>query len=183
MAEPITTLGQILDTDARRDAIHIAIAPVVALEALKPGQRIGVKDGQATSAVKDHETIGVVDPYLRRTVETGQRFWLFLYPNSITTLRHEWVHPAFSHQEPMDELQVAAEMVAQQCGKTYAALMDDAREFVSSLEYSSWPDYIMDNSERYKAVESEAWEKFWQHFERVTGKKSKERWAPYTCSC
>lgn len=167
----------------RRDAVHVAIAPIEAAEVLNPGQRVGI-DGQKISATAEPH-IGIVDPFLRHAVQPGELCWLVLFPNTITSLRHEWVHPALGLQEPMDDLRVAAERVANACGKTYDALMDDARQFQGSLRHSHWPDHIMDNSERYKDVGEEDWLTFWKHFERVTGEKPNADylWAPYTCSC
>jgi hypothetical protein len=114
-------LGVLLEPGAQRDAIHIAIAPVVAVETLKPGQDIGFAvegDMESVRACKKvvqeignegrrivpHEgkaeashgvPLGIVDPFLRGPVKAGQRFYMFLYPNTVTGLRHEWTHPAF----------------------------------------------------------------------------------------
>jgi len=84
-------LGKIITTPQERDAIHIAVYPAVAGEQLGPGQHVGLEDG---GAVLCDNTIGVVDPYLRTYVRRGERFWLFLYPYTITSLRHDWDHPA-----------------------------------------------------------------------------------------
>jgi hypothetical protein len=91
-------LGSLIDGDARRDAVHVAIAPVVAAETLSPGQHVGLTgDGRAgTSAAP----IGIVDPFLTEDVREGQRFWLCLYPNTVTSLRHVWTHPAFKVVPP-----------------------------------------------------------------------------------
>lgn len=92
-------LGQIPDESAKRDAVHIAVAPVTALHYLDPGERVRLtKDGKAESSPRSQEAIGIVDPYLHGPVLEGQRFWLFLFPNSVTSLRHVWTHPAFSVQ-------------------------------------------------------------------------------------
>ena len=91
-------LGQLIeDGDRRRDAIHIAVAPVTAAVRLAPGQHVGlVREGNLELVGPCDRPIGVVDPFLTEPVEPGQRFWLFLYPGTITGLRHVWTHPAFT---------------------------------------------------------------------------------------
>jgi hypothetical protein len=85
-------LGEIITGDEKRDAIHIAVAPVTASVKLYPGERVGV-DG------KNLPHVGIVDPFLNGPVLPGQKFWLFLFPNTVTSLRHEWTHPAFGDNE------------------------------------------------------------------------------------
>jgi hypothetical protein len=91
-------LGHLIeDGDRRRDAIHIAVAPVVAAERLAPGQHVGlVQKGNLELVGPCDNCIGIVDPFLGEEVEPGQRFWLFLYPGTVTSLRHIWTHPAFA---------------------------------------------------------------------------------------
>ena len=90
-------LGEFADPGEKRDAIHIAVAPVIAAEKLAPGQDIGFtgSSGDEFSVGTSPEPIGIVDPFLKGLVLQGQRFWMFLYPNTITSLRHDWEHPAF----------------------------------------------------------------------------------------
>ncbi len=80
-------LGQLAPADAGRDAIHVAVLPMMATRLLLPGQRL---------------KNGIVDPYLIDAVQPGQRFWLCLYPNTVSSLRHVWTHPAFADEEPAD---------------------------------------------------------------------------------
>ena len=91
-------LGQLIeDGDRRRDAIHIAVAPVTAAGRLAPGQHVGlVEEGNLELVGPCDRPIGAVDPFLAAEVEPGQRFWLFLYPGTITSLRHVWTHPVFT---------------------------------------------------------------------------------------
>ena len=96
--EQAPQLGQLIENgDRRRDAIHIAVAPVTAAEQLAPGQHVGlIEPGNLELVGPCGCNIGVVDPFLTQQVEPGQRFWLFLYPGTITGLRHVWSHPAFT---------------------------------------------------------------------------------------
>jgi hypothetical protein len=91
-------LGQLIeDGDRRRDAIHIAVAPVTAAERLSPGQHVGlIQEGNLELVGPCDCNIGIVDPFLAKEVEPGQRFWLLLYPGTVTGLRHIWTHPVFA---------------------------------------------------------------------------------------
>ena len=87
----------IVDGERRRDAVHVAVAPVTAVERLAPGAHVGFVSANDRERVGTSRTpIGVVDPFLQEEVQPGERFWLFLYPNSVTSLRHVWTHPAFT---------------------------------------------------------------------------------------
>jgi hypothetical protein len=96
--EQAPQLGQLINNgDRRRDAIHIAVAPVTAAKRLSPGWHVGlIEPGNLELVAPSESNIGVVDPFLTQDVEPGQRFWLFLYPGTITGLRHVWSHPAFT---------------------------------------------------------------------------------------
>jgi hypothetical protein len=73
-------LGQLVTGDVGRDAVHVAVIPMTAFRRMVPGEKL---------------KNGIVDPFLTAPVEAGQRFYLCLYPNTVTSLRHVWEHPAF----------------------------------------------------------------------------------------
>ncbi len=84
-------IGEIItDGDAVRDAIHVAIAPMIAAQNLKPGDHVGFYGfGDTQEIIKNDAPVGIVDPYLTTPIKKGEHFYLFLYPNTITALRHE----------------------------------------------------------------------------------------------
>ncbi len=100
----VPNLGETPTEDARRDAVHVAVAPVIAARTLQPGWHVGLdENGQAYSPTCDRrteETVGIVDPFLDHWVDKGERFWLWLYPNTVTSLRHCWTHPSFVPRLP-----------------------------------------------------------------------------------
>lgn len=98
MSDHETQIGSLIrDQERRRDAIHVAVAPVTAAGRLEPGQHIGFQRPGDTEHVSPDSSnlIGIVDPFLPESVEPGERFWMFLYPQTITGMRHAWHHPAF----------------------------------------------------------------------------------------
>lgn len=95
-------LGTLPEGVQKRDAIHIAIAPVLAGEVLKPGQPIRMQKDRSRTAIAKDEPIGIVDPFLKEDVQPGQQFWMVLYPETVTGLRHDWKHPGMD-TEAFDE--------------------------------------------------------------------------------
>lgn len=91
--DALETLGSIIDENAGRDAIHVAVEPAMAAQILRPGQHVGFVGGLADPNSPD--PVGIVDPFLRRPVQAGEHFWLLVYPRQVTSLRHVWEHPKF----------------------------------------------------------------------------------------
>lgn len=100
MAEQVPKLGALITGPAERDAVHIAVVPITASRSHQPGDHVGVvrlESGELLSKVRDH--IGVVDPFLKADVKKDQRFYLFLYPGTVVSLRHHYRHPVLDHEE------------------------------------------------------------------------------------
>jgi hypothetical protein len=99
MATDPVKVGQLIaDKDrARRDAIHVAVAPARAAHELNPGERVGFVTKGDTEMVGHGilGTHGIVDPFLTKPVKAGEWFWLFLYPDTTTSLKHFWSHPLY----------------------------------------------------------------------------------------
>jgi hypothetical protein len=151
--EPITTLGKIITKPQQRDAIHIAIAPVVAEETLAPGQAV---------AHGDH--IGVVDPFLTASVRKGQTFWLMLYPNTIRGLRHEWTHPAFSADPVKAMSEEWLRQLADRMDRSYEDVLEMGREGVATGAAYAGDDSAQTTVEDVK-------DEFWTHYEIVSGQR------------
>lgn len=81
--------------DVGRDAVHVALAPLEAAEALLPGERCGLGGGRDRKEGPGVPALGIVDPFLCSRVEPGERFFLFLFPGTVQGMRHAWEHPAF----------------------------------------------------------------------------------------
>jgi hypothetical protein len=118
-------LGQIIPEHevAERDAVHIAVVPIVASERIGAGCPVGLSPtGEAVNYFRyPTKAVGVADPYLLKDVQKGERFYLFLKPNTITALRHEWTHPAFDLSTPAPNTQSLPSAAARRRAATRAA--------------------------------------------------------------
>ena len=61
-------IGKIHEKEQNRDAVHMAIAPVVAGERLRAGKHIAIVDGKAFASLTP---IGIVDPFLAKPRRCG----------------------------------------------------------------------------------------------------------------
>jgi hypothetical protein len=132
-------LGALITDAQSRDAIHIAVAPATAAEQLQPGQHVGFVVAGSTEFVgSDAEPyVGIVDPFLMAPVEEGQRFWLCLYPQTVTGIRHHWSHPAFADESGAEPLSNASAP----SGPSWqtSTVLALARQMRTSGDYSALP--------------------------------------------
>lgn len=167
-------LGKIITGEAHRDAIHVPTAPVVAVERLAPGQHVGLVDGKAAGA---GTRIGIVDPFLTVAVEAGQQFWLCLYPGTITSLRHEWVHPAFDGAKVISEkwLREYADRVSPHDtnGCAYEKFMEAVRE----------GEIFYHGSGLHGAYELQEADELFRNLSVVMGRPVEAGDFDYSCSC
>ncbi len=185
-------LGKLIAGAQQRDAIHIAVAPVVAAVYLNPGQLVGFVDACSNVVGPSDNPIGIIDPYLKQVVPPKLRCWMLLLPGTITGLRHEWTHPAFPVDAPPTETpapiidkaasEAFLQRIANICDMSLEELLDHARRFLSSgdreTQYGgqSWQDSIYEEGPNV----------FWMHYERFTGmavSADDRDDNPFSCSC
>lgn len=169
-------LGHLITSEQQRDAVHIAVVPVEAAQHLEPGQKVNVKDGKAYRA-ENNSGIGVIDPFLQSKVEAGSKCWLYLYPGSITSLRHEWSHPAFE-PAPDDEKTKAEKWLREWLDKSG----EDVTYNLLISVCSNGDQYTTKGRDLHLGIGDEAWEKI----EIVTGRKYDKAHRDdtyFSCSC
>jgi hypothetical protein len=191
MSETITTMGKILPADHQqgRDAIHIAVMPVVASCTMRPGEPVSLQGYASDEAVYDNSDnyLGIVDPFLAVSVQKGQKFWLFLRPGTISGLRHEWTHPMIKPQSANEPPAVVDEMedheawlrdFASRWSMSYHDMIAAAKEGTyTTAGGMDFGKYDLGPGEENL---------FWTHMEGLTGLKfddnHKENFG-WSCSC
>lgn len=156
-------LGELITKGTgERDAIHVALAPVVAAERLKPGQHIGFVMEHNTELVGVcSNPLGIVDPFLEHSVEREQRFYMMLYQNTVTGMRHQWEHPAFAAPLAEDSIRWMQDL-ANEIGISYNRLLE---------EIPTGSVYTGDN-ECYGIRDSED---IRRHYENITGEQAPKK--------
>lgn len=188
-----------------RDAIHVAVVAVVAHKTLAPGVHVGAdKYDKDYLESKDEKPIGIVDPFRKDNIKAGDMFWLMLYPGTVQSLRHHWVHPALGevdvedvvfvgggnmsrHKLPTEQRQIPEESItylhniASAYGISYEAVIRMGYEYIKSGDY-----FCIYDSDAHSGDYPE----YWEHWEAVTGDKAPSQdehdyipKIPVSCSC
>lgn len=185
--DALATLGTapIPDTSGR-DAIHLAVEPVIAGQRVYAGDDIVIRDGSAYLA-EAGKGVGIADPFVQGHISKGQKFWLVLYPRQITSLRHVWSHPAFPDEGPAPKKQDRS--YSEQWMRRWALVH-------MSVDYDGDGDFL-DEDDAYKnAIEAghdmsvgpyedasdHIDNEWWGHWEAITGKPGK-RGEYFSCGC
>lgn len=196
--DAVATMGTILTDDVGgRDAVHVAVIAATAAGKLTPGQHVGFKSGAAPEPVDTDEPIvgasddpiGIVDPFLEGMVEKGQRFWLYLYPRTITSLRHNWTHPRFGDLKPGQIYSRPTQVAESEAWLKAWCKSNDCPEWPTvraviegdESEHRQWDGEHLHFDGR--DAHGDIPDSFWHHVEIVLGRKIERKPQHFSCSC
>lgn len=195
-------IGKLVENDnaiGQKDAIHIAVVVVEAGQHFTAGQWVSMYKGKAYGAFTGGEpVIGIVDPFLTLPVYAGNKFYLFLKPNTITNMRHEWTLPAFDDVQPTKTLITIGDLEASSSEVIGSHLYEPARQaaewWLRDFAEEMYMDYdnmirdaiagnrLLAGTETYNLNTDE----FWDKMEILTGKKFDQdhrEGTYFSCSC
>jgi len=177
-------IGKLLDADATRDAVHIAVLPVIADADIYPGEQVKLVYGTTDRAVRagyNRPGIGVADPFLKDYIEAGQRFFVFIHPNTVIGMRHVWEHPAIDNvQFPINASELWLRQFADRWNFDYDELIQGAQAGAGGYVVASGMDL---HSGTELGPDHDL---FWTHLENLTGKtfevEHRQNFG-WSCSC
>lgn len=202
-------LGKFLAQWPHRDATHVAVAPVCAGEGevVRRGDFIRLAAGSERVVVKcdPKDAHGIADPFLTEPwPEQDCRqptFWMWLLPGTITSLRHEWTHPAFPNSDDFSSSkpQTCSPEESERWLREFAKHADcpdfdtliaaATGQHVARVDEEYHPQaYENDGEYLYfggRAAHGNIPPEFWSHVENYTGVKIEfdKKASVFTCSC
>lgn len=209
MKDAVATMGNLLPDDAwGRDAVHVAVFSAFSTETLFGGQPVSIvsEEGKDMRVSRNGTSVGIVDPFFLKTIEPGKRFWVYLYPRTITALSHRWSHPAFENMQSDGTAQIyvtpamkleAEEWLRAFCHRSdcpsYEYLVEVSEKIAAGMT-EEWQPHEENNGWSYhddylhfggRDAHSDIPEEFWTHMEMVVGRQIFKGTKPsyFSCSC
>lgn len=166
-------IGTILQQYEPRDAVHVAVFSAYCDYALNRGDRVKLVPGFNNKVIKsDDEGIGVVDPFLLTPVYEGQIFYVFMYPNTIISLNHNWTHPSFlKNEDPKTNMGEAEKWLRAFCLMNLADFDELIPAVLECTNRSNGPHF---GTDRGADLLREKDYEFWHYIEQYTGNKFSE---------
>ena len=187
--DALATLGTIIDDTQARDAIHLAVEPVIAAHNMDPGAHVGLMDdGRASEIAEKH--VGIVDPFLTDGVCAGDRFWLVVYPRQITSLRHVWEHPDFPASGETSAVVAAPSKTDSETWMRAWAMQHMSYDYYGDRGQFS-EDEAYENAIQaghnthvgpYEDARDHINSEWWFHWESITGQQG-DRDSYFSCAC
>ena len=208
--DAVATMGNVLPNDAGgRDAVHVAVFSAVADTPMFPGQDVAVVehldngDTKVKVQAAENDAVGIIDPFLKEMViYPRQRFWVYLYPRSISGLSHHWTHPAFDKAPGVDAQKLQSDAQKLQSKEwlkdycethdcpSYNTMMQALHGIFTNEDgvYRLDVDYTASVDHRYLYfsgwdAHGEIVPEFWDHVQNVLGIPIKVRPTYFSCSC
>lgn len=169
-------LGRTPRLNDGRDAVHVAIMAVIADITLLPGQHVGLTS-KHRATTETTKMVGIVDPFLTKPVHAGQLFYLLLYPDAITSLRHVWTHPDILEPRLQSEAWLRSFCANADCPgfeTVMSALLGKLPHSQMTEEY-----FYFEGSDAHGEIPRE----FWHHAENYLGVKFDAYPKSFACSC
>ncbi len=183
--DALETLGTIIDDQQKRDAIHLAVEPVVVGdEDHTPGCHVTVRDGISYRIPSGHASaLGIIDPFLDRTadIKKGDRVWFVMYPRTVHSLRHVWTHPAFRDEVAVALDQATAERRAEAERWIRAYLEEEGFDYGHIMRQVA--AMITDDINSGSGSDFHPSGEFWAHAEIAIGVKLVHRPDYFKCGC
>lgn len=176
-------LGLLAPVAADRDATHLAVVPVIAATEMEPGTHCEVlPDG--TAGLSD-TPIGIVDPFLKANVRKGERFYLCLYPRTVTGLRHVYNHPRL---DALASDASSKKVTSERWLREFCATADcPGYELTIGMAIAHGENSTGYDDDRLHFNDMDAHgeipAEFWAHLEVVSGKKLGRRATYFSCAC
>jgi hypothetical protein len=195
MKDAVATMGTLLPPDAGgRDAVHVAVIAVTAGQSILPGSHIGFRSpgdaGEDREVFYNRgEPIGIADPFIEHLIPAGARFWLYLYPRTITGLAHRWSHPAFDADSqatffPSPAQRLASERWIRNWIEESGGIIPHYEVLMAEAEQAFEPGYSADALYLGEEASGDIPAEFWSHVEIIFGKRLQgTRPDHFRCSC
>jgi hypothetical protein len=159
-----------------RDAVHVpVVAMVCQYDELMPGTHVNAQ-GEPKQPV-----VGIVDPFRELPVTKGDRYWLCLYPGTVTAMQHRWKHPAFEESEESEKDAAIKWLTkfASHVRYTYPEFMTLMNDFWESGDRDSFGMYG-ESMDEFRSH----WPQICLHYRTVTGRLiDPENYVSFHCSC